>query len=507
MHGCGWNTGKDSQENLNVMLKKLIFFLVVIISQPVFETAAHSTAEVTAVASVLEGYAAESAGKTDEITSSENKSDDYKESNAFEIFWNAIKISHKGLWVTFEFLVVITLLLSIIFYFAEYKAQLGKRGFRRSLVWAFTRYIDDPGNLSDASPQTLTGKIVATIIGVLCIAIVAIPAGILGSGFNDALQKDASQRKLMENREKLHSFFERKLDRPSGYQAVSFFKSFADIIARTGMTENDIIEIAESTPGYRIVNLASTIPVEKQPTDRLAIEHYPFNKSYGIFIDRNSYVTIISPSNITDPGVSTFAFYLALIGNFNYIGRDFGDRIVYKSVMTKRDDVEYTPSEEEYFHDIETLMRKPGSWSFEILPSSGANENEYDTSLHFGIGNDKGVESFEGENLLIRDVGRYKLFYEKVSQTMEEQFGILCDNGRYHSSSNKAIWRRVLNVPDNTNTVLLRMSWSVMLWNDKRLLIAQTLAKCINEYILDKPDMPEPEILKTKGFGFDGYDF
>lgn len=273
------------------------------------------------------------------------------------------------------------------------------------------------------------------------------------------------------------------------------------------MTENDIIGIAETTPGFRVVNLASTIPVENQPTDRLAVEHYPYNTSYGIFIDRNSYVTIVSPSNITDPGVSTFAFYLALIGNFNYIGRDFGDRIVYKSVMTKRDDVEYTPAEEEYFRDLEKLMSKPGSWSFEMLPTSGANELEYDTKLHFGIGNDKGVESFEGENILIRDVARYKNFYEHTSRIMEEKFGILSDNGRYHSSTNKTIWRRVLNVPENTNTVLLRISWSVMLWNDERLLIARTLAKCINEYILDKPDAPEPEILKEKGFGYDGYDF
>lgn len=488
------------------MIKKVVFLLLIALSLAACESSSGSATEPNKPAeSKIENTTVGAKPTKDERVATA-KDSGYEESNAFEIFWSAIKISRKGLWVTFEFLVVITLVLSLIFYLAEYRSQPKSSGFRQSLVWAFTRYIGDPGKLADTYPKTLSGKIVATIIGVLCIAIVAVPAGILGSGFNDALQKDAAQRRLVENRQKLFSFFERKLDRPTGYQAVVFFKSFADIIARTGMTENDIIEIAETTPGFRIVNLAATIPVEKQPTDRLAVELYPYNKSYGIFIDRNSYVTIVSPSNITDPGVSTFAFYLALIGNFNYIGRDFGDKIVYKSVMTKRDDVEYTPSEEEYFHDIEKLMSKPGSWSFEILPASGANENEYDTQLHFGIGNDKGNESFEGKDLLIRDVERYKLFYSKVSEAMEDKFGIQCDNGRYHSSSTKTIWRRVLNVPESTNTILLRISWSAMLWNDNRLMIAKTLANCINEYLLDKPDAPEPEILKQKGFGFNDYD-
>lgn len=488
------------------MAKKVLFIILLTICQFAVEINAHSTSDIATASTAIYSNIATGAPAPINAVDEAESNDEIKKSNDFEIFWSAIKISHKGLWITFELLVVVTVLLSFVFYLAEYKGHRQKGNFIRSLVWAFTRYIDDPGKVSDYTPKTIIGKTVAIIIGVLCIAIVAVPAGILGGGFNDALQKDAAQQKLMENRKKLHSFFERKLDRPTGYQAVSFFKSFADITSRTGMTENEIIEITETTPGFRIVNLASTIPVSKQPTDRLAVEHYPHNTPYGIFIDRSSYVTIVSPSNITDPGVSSFAFYLALIGNFNYIGRDFGNKIVYKSVMTKRDDVCYTPEEERYFHDLEKLMSKPGSWSFEILPASGANENEYDTQIHFGIGNDKGNESFEGEDLLIRDVARYKHFYEKVSQSMEDKFGIHCDNGKYHSTSNKTIWRRVLDVPENTNTIILRMSWSEMLWNDNRLLIAQTLAKCINEYILDKPDMPEPEVLKKKGTGFDDYD-
>lgn len=430
----------------------------------------------------------------------------YEGSNAFEIFWSAIKLSRQGLWITVQFLVLITIILAIILYLSEFKLQPKDYNFRQSLVWTFTRYIGDPGRLADAAPQSFVGRFIATIIGVLCIAIVAVPAGILGSGFNEALENENTKRRIIENRKKLHSFFERKLDRPTGYQAVVFFKSFADITARTGMSENEIIEIVQSTPGFRIVNLASTIPVAQKPSDRLAIEHHAHNTPYGVFIDRNSPVTIVATSNLTDAGVSTFSFYLALIGNFNYISREFGDKIVFKSVMTKKDDSEYSPAELQYFSDLKKLMSRPGSWSFDIVPASGSNEITYDTELHFGIGNAKGVEEFEGKNLLVRDVERYKRFYAAVSDSMKVRFDILCDNGKYHNSSGKQLWPRALNLPADANSVILRVAWSVMLWNDERLLVAKTLAECINEQILGKRDVKEPEVLMEKGFGFDGYD-
>ena len=150
-------------------------------------------------------------------------------------------------------------------------------------------------------------------------------------------------------------------------------------------------------------------------------------------------------------------------------------------------------------------MNRKDAWSFDIFPSSGAQELEYDTQLHFGIGNNKGDESFEGDDLLVRDVEKYKKFFHAFSEVMKDKFGILCDNGKYHSTAIKTMWRRVLNVPEDANAVVLRVAWSALLWNDKRLLIAKTIADCINEYILDKKDVPVPSSLKNKDIGFRGY--
>ena len=426
---------------------------------------------------------------------------------SWKLLENTFYEKKRELIVSMQFLLVITLILSLILFFCEHHAQpeVYDNGFS-SVLWAFGQYIGDPGGFAENPPITGFGKAIACLVGLLGIAIVAVPAGILGSGFTEAIEHERDDVKLRANQEKLRSMFQRKLDRPTGYQAINFYRSFADIQSRTGMTENDIIETVENTPGYRVINLASTIPVENQPTDRLAVEHFPMNRPYGECIDRGSRVTIIASASITDAGGGTFAFYIALMGGFNFIGRETGNRVIYKPVYIKKPEETYTEAEEQYFADLEALMDRKDAWSFDIFPASGAQELEYDTSFHFGIGNAKGDETFEGDDLLVRDIETYKKFYAAFSQTMKEKFGLLCDNGRYHSTAIKTMWRRVLDIPEDANAVVLRTAWSTLLWNDKRLLIAKTIADCINEYILNKKDVPVPSSMKVKDIGFKGYD-
>ena len=55
-------------------------------------------------------------------------------------------------------------------------------------MWSFAQYIGDPGNFADTPPITFVGRIIAVIIGVLGIAIFAVPAGM---GFSEIIEEDA----------------------------------------------------------------------------------------------------------------------------------------------------------------------------------------------------------------------------------------------------------------------------------------------------------------------------
>ena len=64
-----------------------------------------------------------------------------------------------------------------------------------SVIWAFAQYIGDPGNFADTPPITFTGRIIACIIGILGIAIFAVPAGLIGSAFTEVMEKDEKREK------------------------------------------------------------------------------------------------------------------------------------------------------------------------------------------------------------------------------------------------------------------------------------------------------------------------
>ena len=91
------------------------------------------------------------------------------------------------------------------------------------------------------------------------------------------------------------------------------------------MSEEVILEVVGKSEGFRVANLAATLPAKDNPADRLAVEHFIGNRPYGCRLDRKSKVTIISTSSYDDPLVGNFAYYLAILGGFNYVSRERGE--------------------------------------------------------------------------------------------------------------------------------------------------------------------------------------
>ncbi len=422
---------------------------------------------------------------------------------SFDHLFAAIRDKRYELIVSLQFLLIITFILSLILHIYEHEAQpdVYDNGFS-SAVWAFAQYIGDPGQFADTPPVTIPGKIIACIVGVLGIAIFAVPAGILGSGFTETIEKEARREQLRENSRKLHMAFERKLDRPTGIQTVPFFRTLADIQARMHMTCDEMIEATESTPGFRLINLASTIPTERIPHDRLAIEHFYLNRPYGTLIDRGSRITIVSPSSMIDATAGIFSYYLAKIGGFNYISRELGETTPYKSYYTLASS---DPEQEDYAADLRRLMSRPGAWSFTILVASGANEPDYPTQMHFGVGAPKGDETLDSPDLIINHRDTYRQLFEQCSEALQRDYGITSDNGRYHSTATPSLWPRKMGLIPTTDNVVIRIAWSVMLWSGNRLAVAKTLAEIIHRVILHDQLPAYDSELKTKDIGFNGY--
>ncbi len=427
-------------------------------------------------------------------------------SKSFSLLSNAIREKRRELIVSMQFLIVITVILSLILFFAEHEAQpdVYKNGFI-SVIWAFAQYIGDPGQFADTPPITGAGRVIACIVGLLGIAIVAVPTGIIGAGFTESLEKEAGKETIRMNARKLHTAFQRKLDRPTGFQIMPPFKNLTYIQARLAMKEDEIIEAVNSAeaPNFRLISTATTIPRDQAAADHLAVEHFVTNRSYGLCINRHSKITVVSPASNVDAGIGNFTFYVALIGGFNYISREVGSSIDYKSVFIHNPD-NAADEFEPFASDLEALASQPGAWTLTLLAASGALEPAYPEHLHFGAGGKKGDETLNGDDLLVSDKETYRRLYDEMSQTMHDELRLESEHQRRHDTSNKRMILRLINAPE-ANHIVLRIEWHKLLWDENRIVLARNIARVMKK-IIEGKDLEPTAALKSKDFGYRGYD-
>ena len=426
---------------------------------------------------------------------------------SFNLLSDAVREKRHELIVAMQFLVVITVILSLILFFAEHDAQpdVYDNG-AVSVMWAFAQYIGDPGQFADTPPVTVVGRIIACIVGLLGIAIVAVPTGIIGAGFTDAIENRNHREKVESDAALLRNGFERKLDRPTGIQAVPPFRSVDDLKARLNMKSDNLQEAVDHGPGFRIVNLAATVPTDdgQYVADRIAVEHFPQNTCYGCLIDRNSRITVVAPSNMIDPGLSHFCFYLAYFGGFNYISREVGARAPYKSYYAF-DTAADVPGLDQYAADLERLMSREGAWSLTILVASGALEPPYPTNLHLNIGGKKGDERTSGDDLFIKDGRTYEQFYGLLEDAVAGELNLTVDHQKYHNTNSSRHFLRKLNFRHDANHMVMRIEWKQLLWSQRRLLLARIIAESLYRAVIGTELPPLPPELKTKAIGYDGY--
>lgn len=420
---------------------------------------------------------------------------------AFNVLSRAMRAKKDEMWVSVQFLTIITLILSFVLFFVEHEAQpeVYNNGWT-SVLWAFAQYIGDPGGFADTPPITVTGRIIACIIGVLGIAIFAVPAGLIGSAFSEVMEKDERREKSEGWAERLHLAFERKLDRPTGFQIVPRYVSVVEIQARLGLKEDEILDAVAISDKFRLINLSSTATPEERVTDLLAVEHFPLNTVYGQCIDRKSKVTIFSPSNIVDPIIGWWAYYLAKIGGFNYVSREVGETRPYNSFYLYKND--NTTGREECMADLNRLLNSEDKWVFSILAASGGSEPAYPTQFHFTYGAKKGDETYDDPNITLNDIPSFDALYKEFAALLETDYSLSADRQRYHTNANAAYFARHLE--HKVNAVALRVAWSVIVRDARAIQIAQSLAQSINQNI-NHTDNPEDQELKIKAIGYEGY--
>lgn len=451
----------------------------------------------------LDSNATTQASNSDADVNELSVSSGERHANPFSLLYQAFVKTKSQLLIILELLLVVLLFLSLVLYLAEHFAQPKVyKHFPTSLLWTFVKSIQDPGEMAPPKPITLLGRIIANIIGLVGVALFALPAGIISSGFIAAMDDEKQAVEIRENIETLHLAFERKKDRPTGYQIVPRYVSVVEIQARLGLKEDEILDAVRHDPHFRVTNLSITQNAEQHPQDKLAVEHFTLNTVYGQCIDRGSKVTIFSPSNIVDPIMGWWSYYLAKIGGFNYVSRELGQTRPYQSFYNCDPDKD-TPGNKEFMEDMNRLTSTKDSWIFSLMPASGSNEPTYPCQFHFGYGSKKGDTTYSDPLITLIDTALFESFYQSTSKVLLDSYDLKTDKQLYHDNSNPKLFVR--HLINNTNAISLRVAWSVTCWDMRAIKIAQEIANQINTKILGLEGNPDTPDLKVKDIGFDGY--
>ncbi len=411
--------------------------------------------------------------------------------SGLRLFKTAFINTRRQICVSGIFLVAVTCVLTVVLYLAESRVD-PDFGFWDAVIWPYEKYLGDPGKIVDTPLISPLGKFVATLVGIIGVAIFAVPAGLIGSGLTDAMDEEKREKELEEYGNRIRKSFRRVLNKKTKYRVVPRRVPVISLQAKKGMSEKDIIDTVTKFKEFRLRNLAASQVASEYPQDRLVIEMLPLDEKtvdgytiehtdYGIKINRDSNVTIITPSSASENSIGHVGYYLAQFGGFNYVSREFvtdvDEPVSYYKIEDERE--KWEKPLQAFVDDITQSSEDSQHWNI-ILVSS---DNVYDTQFHFV----HRAKEKTGLTHTTLDEDRFLEFYAAFSEKMKAEYEYLSDTDQaYKPVGNKNIGV-ITGGGTKNNAFTLRISYSVTTWSSSSAPIIVDMAKVIKQY-LEKPE-------------------
>lgn len=421
--------------------------------------------------------------------------------NPFYIIGRVLNVTKGHLLSSLFVILFIWLILSLIFYFSEHRAQPNVyKNFSISFLWTFVKSIRDPGEMAPHRPITHAGKIVANVIGFLTIIIIAIPTGILSSGFVKVMDEESEKEEIIINIERVKKSFRWRTKADLNFMRE--YKPLESYMVYNTMSSDEIIKAVKHSPELHLYNLSDAYNVEDKAADRIVVVPCPHNRPYGYCVDRGSKVTIVSTSGSDEPLTSWVAFYIAKIGGFNYVAKEFEKNVDAPASYYKIDDDQFDDNLRLFLDDINKMSSKPNSWVIPMVYSSGPKSREH--KFHLVYSYKKGVDNYSGSEISLKDTAKCEQLFLDLNSTMTDKFNTPCDKNKYYDVPSNTIAKRL----KCKNVLFIRPEGHIIYFSSDKEEMIKTIAEVLNRNL--EPDVKKsipPELLnKPKGaYGFRGF--
>lgn len=310
---------------------------------------------------------------------------------AFNGLSEAFNSRKEEIIVTFVGVMLLSLTLSAIMYHVEIsKGATPFSSIMSVFIWSMGKYTGDYGSISGATPISDMGKAIATINGLLGIALFAIPAGLLASAFIDQLAEIRLHKSIKERYTKIENYFQNSSGggKHFEFKARRRYASFDTVQVKFVYSDEELFEAIRSSNSLRFRAMKSA--PELKYNDTRIIECFEFNCNYGCKYElANSSVFVVNPIGNNERGISHFSHSLATSLDVNYFSREIPlqhnhdvigyNKSIYYSQYLKEGETSFDVPFVEFMQDISKA--KKGDL---ILILSSAASGRSDFVIEYG---------------------------------------------------------------------------------------------------------------------------
>jgi voltage-gated potassium channel len=393
---------------------------------------------------------------------------------AFSSISGAIRRKGDEILVSLCGIILLSLTLSSLIFYAEIGA--GSKDFDSIIsvfVWSIGKYTGDYGSIANETPLTLLGKFLATLNGLLGIALFALPAGLLGAAFIEQMEEGKKNEKIEHRIKSINKYFD-------GYaierqQRNRRYVTFDALQARFLFTDDEIIETIRKSENLRFRAVKSND--NNKYNDIEIIERFDKNVSYGCRLtNKNSVVNIINPLGAHEKGISHFTHTIADQLGYNYlslerkiiteedieIGADYSNFYAEYKVGDAHLNSKMPSEFDDFMKDIEQI----GShhWVFIICSRSNL---QGDFVLEYG--KEKGTPGFQFENSTINDEITFKKFESELKEKLNSNANFLYSIEHHSIGNCDQEWiGKTINRVKEANVLAIYINSIILTSDDER---------------------------------------
>lgn len=359
---------------------------------------------------------------------------------SFNVISNAFNARKEDIITSLLGVLLLSLTLSALMF--HFESGYNKSEFKNILevfVWSIGKYTGDYGAIAVKNPISEMGKVIATVNGLLGIALFALPAGLLASAFIEQLEEKRKIQTINERIKKIEKHFAKLTGggKQFKYKTHPRYASTDYIQSKFLLSESELFECIREAQCLRFRALKSS--PERRVSDIRIIESFKSNCAYGYRqFNNESNIVLINAIGHNERGISHFSNTLANGLNLNFIAREFellnksgasigGNTSKEYERFLANDITTFNPTLLEFLQDIDSFNEN----TFFIILSSAASGRK-DIILEYGndintVGWDPEKTTLSSETLLNKVISQVTEGLSEVQYTGSNQIKVTQD--------------------------------------------------------------------------------